>query len=78
MITSVNRIKLTHIPKKDSGQKLMFPSSKSIIFSDEKIRIADSLHKKNQVVPLKRKKSELMMSSSKSGPVIKPEQFRTD
>ena len=56
----------------------MFPSSKSIIFSDEKIRLADSLHKKNQVVPLKRKKSELMMSSSKSGPVIKPEQFRTD
>ncbi len=68
----------TLIPKKDSSQRLMFPSSKSIVLSDKRIGLRDSLYKKNQSTPFKRKKSELMMSSSKSGTIIKPIPFKKD
>jgi hypothetical protein len=71
----INKID-TLIPKKDSGQKLMFPSSKSIILSKDNSSFADSLRKKYRQPASQRKQRELMMSSSKSGVIVKPIPFK--
>lgn len=63
----------TLIPTKDSGQKLILPSSKSItLIKDNTIFLDSSLKKKSKLDSLKSKNRKMMFSGSKSGAIIYP------
>lgn len=63
----------TLIPKRDSGQKLILPSSKSLILTkDNTIFLYSSLKKKSKLDSLKSKNRKVMFSGSKSGAIIYP------
>jgi hypothetical protein len=62
----------TTIPKKDSTEPLIFPSSKVIILTDRKPSFLDSLRRKPFTYKYPKSETEIL-GSSKSGIVFKPQ-----